>query len=131
MRNYARRAAGFTLIEIMVVVAIIGIIAAIALPSYNEYVRKTRRAAGAACITAMAQQMERWYTANMTYVGATMNTTVCEDNASRFYSFATPVLGVKAYTVTATPANGHTDPTCGTLSIDQAGVTTPSTDGCW
>ena len=85
-RNYKplRTAAGFNLIELMIVVAVIAIIASIALPAYNEHIRKTRRAAGGACAMAMAQQTERWYTTNLTYVGApALNTTACQASALR------------------------------------------------
>ena len=58
---------GFTLIEVMIVVAVIGILAAIAYPSYQESVTKTRRSAAQGCLVEMAQFMERFYTTNMRY----------------------------------------------------------------
>ncbi len=129
--HVANQTAGFSLIEVMIVVAIIAIIAAIALPSYNEHIRKTRRAAGGACAMAMAQQMERFYTANLTYVGAALDTTVCQDSALDFYTMGTSGVAARAYTVTATPTGSHTDPACGTLSVTQSGAKSPTTAGCW
>ena len=61
------RHTGFTLIEVMIVVAVIGILAAIAYPSYQESVTKTRRSAAQGCLVEMAQFMERFYTTNMRY----------------------------------------------------------------
>jgi type IV pilus assembly protein PilE len=58
------RQKGFTLIEIMVVVAIIAILAAIALPSYSEYMARTRRGTAASCLLEVGQLVERHYTKN-------------------------------------------------------------------
>ena len=124
--------AGFTLIELMVVVAIIGVLASIALPAYNDHTRKARRTAGASCATALAQQAERYYTANLTYVGFVGNTSICEPKALENYTVAasgTPTA--KAYTITAVPKSTFSDPACGTLSINQAGTKSPSTASCW
>lgn len=63
-----RKTSGFTLIEVMIVVAIIGILAAIAYPSYAEHMRKTRRADATASLTALAQRLERCYTQNFSYL---------------------------------------------------------------
>lgn len=128
----SQMAAGFSLIELMVVVAIIGILASIALPSYNEHTRKTRRAAGAACAAAVAQQAERYYTTNMKYTGFTADTSICEPKALEYYTVApsgTP--GAKTYTISATPKGVMDGDSCGTLSIDQTGRRSPTTASCW
>src|SRR3546814_13633363 len=79
---------GFTLIELMVVVAIIAILASIAYPAYTDYIVKTRRSAGAACLLEQAQFMERYYTTNMGYSRAALPTTTCRTALSDPYSFA-------------------------------------------
>src|SRR3546814_14075757 len=69
---------GFTLIELMVVVAIIAILASIAYPAYTDYIVKTRRSAGAACLLEQAPFMERYYTTNMGYSSAALPATACK-----------------------------------------------------
>src|SRR3546814_8292194 len=79
---------GFTLIELMVVVAIIAILASIAYPAYTDYIVQTRRSAGAACLLEQAQFMERYYTTNMGYSSAAQPTTACRTELRAHYTFA-------------------------------------------
>ena len=120
-----QRRAGFTLIELMIVVAVIAILAAIAYPSYLQQVIKSRRSSGAACMMEMAQFMERYYTTRMTYEGASLPSPSCRDEHAAHYTIglvADPTPA--AFTLTATPVSGSSqakDSLCETMSIDQTG----------
>ncbi len=127
------RESGFSLIELMVVVAVLAILASIALPSYNEHMRKARRAAGAACAAAVAQRLERVYTTDLSYAAAPNIATLtasCDSDALLYYSFARQVQA-RTYTVSAAPQGKQSGDSCGTLSINQLGVKSPSSPGCW
>lgn len=127
----ASRASGFTLVELMLVVAIIGILASIALPSYNEHVRKARRTAGAACAAAVAQQAERYYTTNLRYTGFAADTSICEPKALEYYNILVATPTNRSYTVSASPIGAQSGDSCGVLSVTQTGAKSPDTAGCW
>jgi type IV pilus assembly protein PilE len=119
---------GFSLIELMIVVAIIGILAAIVYPNYTQYVIDSRRATAAACLSEQAQLLERYYTTNLTYVGATLPANQqCVLDLNGFYAFAADIDDdtPRQYGLTATPLSGqlNNDTKCGcNLALDQTGA---------
>ena len=138
----ARKSSGFTLIEIMIVVAIIGILAAVALPSYNEYIRRGDRASARAALLEAQQFMERYYAANSRYTttdaGTTSPTLPTRLQAvpaeSPRYDLALSAPAVNSYTLTATPRSA--DPRCGNLTLTNTGVKGRTGSGstvqeCW
>jgi type IV pilus assembly protein PilE len=78
--------------------------------------------------------MERYYTTQLTYVGAPAGNVldnVCDPDTLKYYTIGTANVAARTYTVTAAPAGKQSGDSCGTLSVDQAGVKSPATDGCW
>lgn len=122
---------GFTLIELMITVAVIGILAAVALPSYQRYIMETRRAAGAGCVMEIAQFMERYYTTNMTYVDAAVPDSACVNELSDFYDFSVGDLTATTYTVEAAPKGAQASDACTTLTINQAGTKGAKSSTTW
>ena len=138
-RTIGRRTAepwGFSLIEMMAVVAIIAILSAIALPSYIKHVTKANRVAAEGCLSEMASYMERYYTTNLRYdqdSTATANPYIAPDCATvqqtgANYTYPAPAgsaLTATTYTITAVPVAGsaqaNRDTACGTLTLDQTG----------
>ncbi len=119
---------GFTLIELMIVVAIVGILAAIAYPAYRDQVQKSHRADGKTALLMGVQLAERFFTQNGTYVGATIPAHSDEGYYNLAYSAT-----ASTFTLTATPTGAQSSDPCGVLTVDQANVKTDNGGGidCW
>ncbi len=146
-RGYKDKAVngGFSLIELMVVVAIVGIIAVIAVPAYQNNIVKTKRKAAEACLSQFAVYMERYYTSNLKYDqdpsgnANTKPTLNCETDShlNTAYTFSIPAMAASAYTVKATPVGTQAsrDSGCGNLTLNESGIRSVSgsnsVDSCW
>lgn len=129
--------AGFTIIELMIVVAIIGLLAGIAVPGYKEQVNKGKRAEGKAALTAAAARLERFYSQYNCYPSSAANCGTAPDSATVLtvagingfsgdnasaaaYNIsitATP----QAFTITAAPRTPWRDNKCGNLTLSNTG----------
>lgn len=138
------REAGFTLIELMIAVVVIGILSAVALPAYNGYVVKGKRSQAKATMLSLSQMEERYYTNNYTYYPVTTAPPAAEplgwsnfagtNIATRTYDISVAVAASSVYAITATPSNGFTDAQCGTLTLDNTGAkgsTLGNVSPCW
>jgi type IV pilus assembly protein PilE len=143
---------GFTLIELMITVAIVAILAGIAYPSYRDQVRRSNRAEGRSALLQVQVAQEKFFLQNNRYAGAaTAAGSVTElNNAPTIASPGVPGLGIPSvtprghYTITLVRPNNteyearatatgsqQSDTACAVLTINHRGVRTPSTDNCW
>ena len=137
MRNLQQ---GFTLIEVMVVVAIVGILSAIAYPSYTEYIARGHRAEARANLLQAAQWMERAATANGTYPTASSAASAIaaleEQVKMDRYGIKVDSANGSSYTLTATPKGAQLKDKCGSYTLTQSGKrdvasATLSVAECW
>ena len=126
------RSRGFTLLELMIACAIVAILAAIAYPSYNSSVQKSRRAEATAALLGVASQMERWSTEKGTYATATLGTggVFANHTENSYYNLSLANLTATTYTVRAAPTGAQTGDPCGTFTYTEQG-TKDVTGGSW
>jgi len=135
-----RSATGFTLIEVMITVAIVAILAAVAIPSYTDYITRSKIQEATTSLLSMRTKLEQFYQDQRTFSGACAPGTVAPKPAGlKYFTIDCPTLNNTQYLVTATGIAG-TDMALFTFSIDQAntrqttnvppGWTSPPTN-CW
>ena len=141
---------GFTLIELMIVVAVIAILAAIAYPSYQDSVRKSRRADAKGVLLEAAQWMERFYTENNRYdqnragIAVTDSTQFPgsglaespKEGGTKYYDITISAAAQNSYTLQAAPKGVQSSDPCGTLTLTHTGAKNVSggsytKDRCW
>jgi type IV pilus assembly protein PilE len=142
-----KRSSGFTLIELMIVVAIIGILATIAYPSYQNYVTRSKRADGKAGLLNLQLAQEKYRancpqyadgihaTTRTCVTGGSHNLVASTSSPDAYYTLAITAGNATTYTLTATPI--FTDTKCGTLGINSS-LASPKTKtgtdtvaNCW
>lgn len=122
--NHKRRR-GFTLIELMIAVAVLGIIAAIAIPNYQAYVADGRRTDGQAALMDAAQRLERCYSGSMAYDGGACSDVESDidgsDSSEGYYTLSTDDMSATTYTIEAAPQRAQSEDECATLTLDHTG----------
>ncbi|MDI5922440.1 type IV pilin protein [Halomonas sp. LR5S13] len=123
-----RRSAGFTLIELLIAVAVIGILAAIAIPNYLSYLEGARRTDAHAGLMQAAQELERCYTANSAYSGCSAMSTYPKPSPDEIYTI-TPSVEESGAGFTVTASTTEDDGCSDNITINHQGVKNPP--GCW
>ena len=138
-----RRLLGFSLIELMIALTIVGILSAIAYPSYTQYVVRSRRADGKAALLDLAARMERHFSNNNTYANATIAAAPATDvlaaanSPEGWYNLSITAQSATAFTLQATPQNAQAaeDTLCASLTYNNLGVKgitgTSTVARCW
>lgn len=128
------RVNGFSLIELMIVIAIVAILASLAVPAYQKYVQRSRRSDAINALTKAAAQEERYYFQNNVY-GDNATASIPDSSPEGYYTIVAAVPAAGQYTLTATPnavQAGDTD--CQSFTLDNFGTqaSSPSAkDVCW
>ncbi len=142
--NKVRPGRGFTLVELMIVVAIVAILAAVAYPSYLQHIRKSRRADAKAALLDLASRQERFFSIKNTYAdtpdklgySGTAYPIDVLTGSQAYYRLSVTLPTTVKFTATATPSGNQASDPCGTYSITELGVqdnssnSTP-TASCW
>lgn len=105
MKLNIKRKNGFNLVELMITVAIIGVLSSIALPAYKDYMLRSQATEGISSLASMRVKMEQYFQDNRTYVGACAAGTIAPLPTNlKYFALSCSNLGVDTYTITATAA---------------------------
>ncbi len=128
MRNKSTIPLGFTLVELLVTIIVIGILISIAYPSYKDYIMKSRRTDALQTLSQDQLILERCYSSNFSYSAACGALPAFPQTSTQgFYSITISNLGTSTYTLTATPIGAQAqDTTCASISVNQANARTAS-----
>ena len=136
MRGQAR---GFTLIELMIVIVVVAILAAIAIPGYRQYVLRTNRTEAKRTLLNVAAAQEKFYLQNNTYAGPSALTTpppgglgIPGTTEHGHYTVAIDAADAATFSATATAQGGQAqDSRCASFTINQAGARAATNADCW
>lgn len=149
MNRRIARAGGFTLIEVMIVVVVVGVLLLVALPGYERQTLKTKRALGKGELLGVMARQEQYFVNHRSYATTLADlgftnpysidgdgNRVAVNSANEIYTIALSSATATAFTLTATPKKGQAkDTLCGTLQITSTGVKseggTADVKDCW
>lgn len=129
-----RRQVGFTLIELMIALAIVGILASIALPSYSSYIKKARRADVQQYMLNLAQLNQRFFQDNRAFTSTLATLQAPPNSVSTYYTvvISTDPGPPATFSIVASPTRAQDGESCGTLTLNSSGVKSSSTgSNCW
>lgn len=110
---------GFTLIELMIVIAVIAIVAAIAIPAYSDYVTRSKRADGKTALLSMQLAQEKYRANNPQYASTAATLNFATTSPDNYYTLSVVAASTGGYLLEADPIEAeHKDPVCGSLRID-------------
>ncbi len=116
-----QRQSGFTLIELMVTVAVVAILASIALPSYTSYITRSKLTEATSSLLSMRVKMEQFYQDKLTYAGACLPGTTASPPTLKYFTITCPVASPSAYTIQAAGGAGGDQTMAGiTFTINEA-----------
>ncbi len=132
-RTPPAKAGGFTLIELMITVAIVAVLLAVALPSYRSHVLKSNRAEAQSFLMAVAARQQQFMIDTRAYAALADVGVPQPDSVSKNYTvtLATEAGPPPTFVLKATPKTEQASEACGTISINQAGTKTAAKTGCW